>query len=65
GILSVEMQKPNQQLLEAIKADQAVIRNENEYDYVDNDPDVIEVLPENGDEYEEDKSLFEGTPFEE
>ncbi|WP_352404486.1 recombinase RecT [Sporanaerobacter acetigenes] len=38
GILSVEMQTPNQQLLEAIKADQAVIRNEDEYDYVDNDP---------------------------
>ena len=43
GILSVEMQKPNSQLFEAMKADQAVIRGENEYDYIDNDnSDLIE-----------------------
>lgn len=66
GILSVEMQKPNQQLLEAIRADQAVIRNENEYDYVDNDPEVIEVEPEESNDKDlDDKSIYEGTPFEE
>jgi len=37
GILSVEMQTPNKQLLDALRADQAVIRGEEEYDYVDND----------------------------
>lgn len=41
GILSVEMQKPNSQLLDAMRADQAVIRDEDEYDYVDNDPEAF------------------------
>lgn len=44
GILSVEMQQPNMQLLEAIQADQAVIRGDGNYDYIDNviDGEVVD-----------------------
>lgn len=41
GILSVEMQQPNLKLMDALQADQAVIVNENEYQYVDVNTDEI------------------------
>lgn len=66
GILSVEMQSTSRQLLDAMEADQAVIREDETYDHIDSSEVEADYTVEDSDEKENegDQVDLTGTPFE-